>query len=115
MSKWIGKPSPKSLRRGTGWFGELDKVWVDGEYAVMSRPLQTEWGEVTHACIRNVDNTDIPWAEKQRIKNELFGVDRIAVEVFPAETQLVDEANMYHIWILPEGFKMPFTLKEVSA
>ncbi|WP_444876696.1 DUF7694 domain-containing protein [Brevibacillus daliensis] len=66
---------------------------------------------MTHACIRNVENTDIPWAEKQRIKNELFGTERVAVEVFPAQSELVDEANMYHIWLLPADMKLPFSLQ----
>lgn len=114
---WIGKPSPKSKRVGTGWFGELDRAWtsIDGQYAVMSRPVDTEWGAVIHACIRNLDSTDIPWAVKQQIKNELFGYEATAIEVFPAETDLVDEANMYHIWILPEGFEIPFGLREKDA
>lgn len=114
MSKWVGRPSPKSLHTGTGWFGELNKVWTDGEYVVMSRTIPTDWGEVEHACIRNASSTDIPWREKQRIKDELFGVERSALEVFPAKTQLVDEANMYHIWIMPEGFIIPFSLREVG-
>ncbi|ULL14330.1 hypothetical protein DVH26_07640 [Paenibacillus sp. H1-7] len=114
MRKWIGKPSPKSKHVGTGWFGELNKSWVDEtyRYAVMSRTIQTEWGTVEHVCMRNLDNTDIPWAEKQLIKNELFGTDRTAIEVFPTDAELVDEANMYHIWVLPKGFVLPFTLKE---
>ncbi|NOJ72460.1 DUF7694 domain-containing protein [Paenibacillus alvei] len=112
MSKWVGKPSPKSMHVGTGWYGELNRSYTDGEYAVMTRPVATEWGEVTHACIINANSTDIPWAEKQRIKNELFGSSRTAIEVFPPESELVDEANMYHIWILPKGMKLPFTLKE---
>ena len=112
--KWIGKPSPKSMKVGTGWFGELNKAWVDSAYAVMSRTIQTDWGEVEHACIRNIDNTDIPWAEKQRIKNELFGEDRTAIEVFPTTADLVDEANMYHIWVLPKGFKIPFGLSQAE-
>jgi|HigsolmetaGSP11D_1036233.scaffolds.fasta_scaffold26008_2 hypothetical protein len=112
--KWIGRPSPKSVRFGTGWVRELNKAWTDSDftYAVMSREIETEWGIVTHVCIRNADNTDIPWAEKQRIKNELFGSERCAVEIFPAESELVDAANMYHLWILPKGMKLPFGLKE---
>jgi hypothetical protein len=109
MKKWIGKPSPKSMKVGTGWFGELDKAYSDGEYAVMTRPVLTEWGQVIHACIRNTNSTDISWAEKQRIKNELFGKESTAIEVFPDESELVDEANMYHIWILP--MKLPFGLR----
>ena len=110
MKRWIEKPSPKSKRLGNGWFGELNRAYTDGEYAVMTRRVETEWGEITHACIRNVENTDIPWAEKQRIKDELFGVERVAVEVFPARSDLVDEANMYHIWVLPAEMKLPFSL-----
>lgn len=110
-SKWIGKPAPKSKRAGSGWFGELNRAWSDGEYAVMSRRIQTEWGEVEHVCIRNIGETDIPWSEKQRIKNEIFGPERIAIEVFPKTSELVDEAFMYHLWILPKGMSLPFNLK----
>ncbi|WP_255668580.1 hypothetical protein [Brevibacillus daliensis] len=42
MKKWIEKPSPKSKRIGTGWFGELNRAYTDGEYAVMTRKVQTE-------------------------------------------------------------------------
>lgn len=100
------------MKVGTGWFGEIDKAYSDGEYAVMTRQVLTEWGQVIHACIRNAENTDIPWAEKQKIKNELFGIDSTAVEVFPADSELVDEANMYHIWVLPKSMRLPFSLKE---
>lgn len=110
--RWIGKPSPKSMHMGRGWFGELNKTFTDGEYAVMSRTIQTEWGLMDHVCIRNKDNTDISWLHKQTIKNELYGEERTAIEVFPAVSDLVDEANMYHLWILPKGMKLPFSLKE---
>ncbi|MBU5670269.1 DUF7694 domain-containing protein [Paenibacillus brevis] len=111
MNKWIGMPSPKSRHIGTGWVAELDRAYVDGEYAVMTRKIETEWGQVIHACIRNTDSTDIPWAEKQRIKNELLGKERIAIEVFPKESELVDAANMYHLWVLPAGMKLPFGIR----
>jgi hypothetical protein len=108
---WIGKPSPKSRHIGKGnWFGELNKAWSDGDYAVMSRKVQTDWGEIDHVCIRNTSSTDIPWKDKQRIKNELFGHEQIAVEVFPPHSELVDDAYMYHLWVLPKGFKLPFNL-----
>jgi hypothetical protein len=110
---WAQHPSPKQLGIGTGWFGELDKVYRQGnDYVVMIRNIETEWGKVQHACIRNADNSDIPWREKQRIKNEIFGKESLAIEVFPCESQLVDEAGMYHIWVLPTGFKIPFGLKD---
>ena len=38
----------------------------------------------------------------------MFGVDRIAIEVFPEEKRLVDVMDCYHLWILPKYFEMPF-------
>ena len=68
-------------------------------------------GEYRLAMIRrNDESVDVTWADKQRIKNELFGAERIAVEVFPAVSELIDDANIYHLWILPEGMKLPFRL-----
>ena len=107
---WKRGKSPAEVGYGNGWCRELDRAYTNGEYAVMVRTVQTPWGAVEHACIRNTDNTDIPWREKQKIKNDLFGRERVAVEIFPAESELVDDANMYHLWILPDGFKLPFGL-----
>lgn len=112
LNKWKEKPSPKICGRGSGWCNELNLALIDStkNYCVLIRKVQTDWGEVEHACMRNKDGSDIPWAEKQRIKNELFGPDITAIEVFPAESNLVDEANMYHLWVLPQGYKLPFSL-----
>ncbi|KYG90808.1 hypothetical protein A0U40_17930 [[Bacillus] sp. KCTC 13219] len=109
---WTEHASPKQLKRGSGWFGELDRVYRQGnEYVVMVRTLETTWGTIQHACMRNISGTDIPWAEKQRIKNEIFGDEAHAIEVFPKESNLIDEANMYHIWVLPSEMVIPFGLK----
>lgn len=107
---WVQHPSPKQLKYGTGWVNEFDRMFRDesSQYVVMVRSVETEWGIVEHACMKNVADTDIPWSEKQRIKNELFGKERIAVEVFPKESELVDAANMYHLWVLPVEMTLPF-------
>lgn len=113
MSNWKRELSPKDRGYGDGWCRELDRCWRQGsKYVVMTRKILTAWGVVEHACIRNRDSTDISWAEKQRIKNDLFGRNAVAIEVFPAADRLVDAANMYHLWILPEGFQLPFGLHE---
>lgn len=108
---WVNHPSPKQLQKyGTGWFSEMDRVYrsVNNKYLVMIRTVNSDWGEVEHAAIRNLESTDIPWQEKQRIKNELFGNERIAIEVFPKKSELVDAANMYHLWIMPKEMELPF-------
>ena len=49
------------------------------------------------------------WREFQQIKNELVGAECEAVELFPAESRLVDTANQYHLWVNPDvRFRFPF-------
>lgn len=47
------------------------------------------------------------WRHFQAIKNEVAGPEREAIEIFPPESQLVDAANEYHLWITPEGTSLP--------
>lgn len=113
---WTQKPSPKELKKGSGWFGELSEVFVrnDLKYCVMIREIDTDMGKVSHMTIRsqgtketNYEGEDIPWIEKQKIKNEIFGKELCAIEVFPKESELVDQAYMYHLWVLHD-YKLPF-------
>jgi len=41
------------------------------------------------------------WAHKQKIKNIFFGEESNAVEVYPKESKLTDQANMYWLWESP--------------
>ena len=53
------------------------------------------------------------WRDFQRIKNELVGPECEGVELFPAESRLVDTANQYHIWVIPDAsYRFPFGYKE---
>ncbi len=52
------------------------------------------------------------WRVLQRIKNDVAGPEREAIEICPAESRLVDTANQYHLWVLPEGEKMPLGFHE---
>lgn len=44
----------------------------------------------------------ITWDELQRVKNECLGEDVWCVEVYPAQSDLVDVANIRHLWVLDE-------------
>jgi hypothetical protein len=52
------------------------------------------------------------WRDFQQIKNELVGPEYEGVELFPAESRLVDTANQYHMWVRPQGgYRFPFGYK----
>ena len=48
------------------------------------------------------------WRHFQRIKNELVGAEHEAMEIYPAESRLVDTANQYHLWVFKDpSFRIP--------
>lgn len=65
----------------------------------------TTHGPATQVLIQNHTNTPIVnhWREIQRIKNEVFGVEAMAIEYFPAQSELIDNHNIYWIFLFPEG------------
>lgn len=102
------------LYEGT-WLPLMDQCWESEDgYNVMSRQIRTSFGVVEHITIQNAEGKgDVPWSVKQEIKDELFGFNRIAIEVFPAKKNLVDVCDVYHMWLLPKDFKMPFGIHPV--
>ncbi|AHF89535.1 hypothetical protein OPIT5_03975 [Opitutaceae bacterium TAV5] len=48
----------------------------------------------------------ITWDELQRIKAAVGFGDRQAVEIFPPDRDVVNVANIRHLWVLPEP--LPF-------
>lgn len=97
------------------WMPEMDRCWIRKEdgVCVCSRLLRTEWGKVEHVTItRSSYSTDgsgdFTWADKQQIKDELFGKNRTAIEVYPKEDRLVDVADVYHLWVFDKKFNLPF-------
>ena len=115
MRVWHKTLPPKYVQKEFGiyhgeWLPQMDKCWESEDgYGVMSRKIRTDWGIIEHVTIQRLGGSgDIPWAVKQEIKTELFGERATAIEVFPDERNLVDVCDVYHLWILPEKFRLPF-------
>mgnify|MGYP001288645923 CR=1 FL=1 len=67
-------------------------------FTALSTAFRRPRGPV-HLSIKNYERTtDIPWLHKQWIKNDIMGDEYEAVELFPAESRLVNTANQYHLW-----------------
>jgi len=119
--------TPKTIQQFFGiykgqWMPEMDRCWEDFErgYSVCSRMIYTkQFGNVEHVTITKTHKEGDPivatggtrpvgWNEKMMIKNELFGEDRFAIEVYPKQKNLVDSADVYHLWVFDKKYEMPF-------
>lgn len=60
---------------------------------------------IWHLSVKRIDKEPImDWRDLQDIKNKLAGPEVEAIQLFPAESRLVDSANQYHLWcIMKEG------------
>jgi len=68
------------------------------------------WPEMIWLSIKRLDREAIfQWRDMQAIKNELIGPEHEAVQIFPAESRLVDTSNQFHLWCMAEeGLAWPF-------
>ena len=85
------------------------QLWVNDLYQVAVRVLDPET-KLLHLNIRRRDGGAImrDWRHFQRIKNELVGPECEAIELYPAESRLVDTSNKYHlIAVADPTFRFP--------
>lgn len=88
-------------------------VFKNNLYQVTMHEFESDGAMIVWLIIRRLDSEAVhDWRHLQRIKNELCGPEREAVEVYPAESRLVDTSNQYHLFVLPEGAKVPFGYAE---
>jgi hypothetical protein len=73
------------------------ETWMNDKYVVFVE--RSEDGVGVWLSMRRVDREPMTdWRDKQQIKNQLIGPECEAVELFPAESRLVDTANQFHLW-----------------
>lgn len=82
------------------------ELFVNDEYQVIRETL----GPVVHLSIKRTDGSELrSWRDLQQIKNELVGPEHEAVELFPAESRLIDSAFQYHLWVAVDPhYRFPF-------
>ena len=96
----------------TGWASQISAAYRNDWIAVLVRSVHSDLLDVMvdHAAIRTAMCAEFGWRELQRIKDEIFGKDRMAVQVYPRQVELVDAADMYHLWVFPIGYSFDFGL-----
>ncbi len=66
-------------------------------------PESIPWPQHYHISIIRHDKQPIHnWADFQQIKNQLVGPENEGIEIYPAESRLVDMAPQYHLWVFAD-------------
>ncbi len=87
---------------------KVSQVWRNRKFMVLVYPEKDGIERLT--CFRTLMKDDgsrfvdgITWDELQALKNECGRGDRWALEVYPADSKIVNVSNMRHLWVLPAG------------
>lgn len=83
---------------GSGWAAEFARAHRNKVFSVLDRMLENG---VRHLAVSSLSGIRPTWHEMQRIKDTIAGASATAVEIYPPKSEIVDEADMFHIWVLP--------------
>lgn len=104
-SKWETLKLPRGTVHPHGWTADITTAHRNNVFSVLDRTLPDG---TRHLAITSLSGVRPTWPEMQRIKDEIAGPEATAVEVYPPRAEIVDHADMYHLWVLPEP--LPFSL-----
>jgi len=81
-------------------------LWTNDAYLVDVRRS----GDFVHISVKRIDQAPVrDWRDLQRIKDQIVGSECEAVELYPADSRLVDSANQFHLWAIPDPtYRFPF-------
>jgi len=87
----------------------VDDIYLNEIYQVMTRTMDGPLGRILHLSIKRFDGRAIhDWRDLQWIKNQIAGPEAEAVELYPAESRLVDTSNQFHLWVLLDIERIPW-------
>lgn len=111
----VAKSGASILREQSVYLNETHQVAV----SMLTCPFGGEYGDVAWMNIRRRDRDVIrDWRELQAIKNAIIGPEHEGFELFPAESRLVDTANVMHMFVfMKPGLRLPvgFTERAVGG
>ena len=123
LSKWKKIKFPEQFR-GDTWNMQMSAWIYNGEmnFSVRKREFICKLGTMKHITIKKIskenlktcnffDSVEPDYVEKIWIRQLVGEEKRDMLEVFPRKTRLIDAANLYHIWFLPEDYQFPFSIE----
>jgi len=129
---WIRVPESKIKEIAIPFAEKIDEMWVWNKVPY-SLPIQIhhlgkrKLGNTTHLTVKKVNMAKVAqskmayfysdeptYEEKVKIFSHISEANlAVALEVFPSQRNVIDQANLYHIWVV-EKSSFPFSIKETT-
>ncbi len=129
---WQRIPVPTECQNGNSWERQIDQVWrLENQNSVKLYQIRffstKKFHNMTHICMKKVDikkfsenpieaafNSEDPtYAERLEALKVCGRWKKTAVEVFPAQRNMIDGGNLYHIWEVQDEKCFPFDISMI--
>lgn len=82
------------------------EIYTNKSHMVIVEPMDNRGinGWVNLSIKRHDRKAECDWRIFQRIKNDLVGEKREAVQLFPSMDRVLDTANQYFLWVAPKDY-----------
>lgn len=131
IANWRKMTTPPTVQGGNSWERQINEIWAS-KTSKISQVCQMrffeskKFGKMTHYIIKKIDEERIKregvvaaiyseeptYADKTAILTRFQKAKNYAIEVFPTRNNLVDGANLYHMWEFKERV-LPFSLEHI--
>lgn len=92
-----------TIDRSMGELGTVWKNWLYTVHVIRWKGQGPKGVDIVQLSVKRNDRAPVrDWRHCQRIKNQLVGRECEGVELYPAESRLVDTANQYHIFCVDD-------------
>lgn len=96
--------------------GDEILIYRNSRYQVHVRRIhaKNDSPDLIHLSMKRLDQLPyIPYRDRMRIKDELWGPEYEAVELLPARSMEIDLANQTHLWLIESSsYRFPFGFSE---
>lgn len=129
--KWQRVPVPISATGGNSWERQINTIWKarvgkKGFLVQQRKFLSKNFSEMRHHIIKKFDNEKLrregfmamknseepTYSEKLWVLTSIGKWRKIALEVYPTESNVIDGANLYHMWEMENEESLPFSIEE---
>lgn len=94
----------------------VERAWRNSDIVVLEYRMRIWWGwrriKIRHLAIKTRQDVALyKFYSLMDIKNQICGEECAAVQVYPKQSEIMDAANLSHLFVFPEKFKLPLTLQ----
>jgi len=93
-------------------------LYKNDTYTVLAREMEYKDNPtmIWLSIKRNDREVIHDWRDMQKIKNMLVGEENEGLEIYPPESNLMDNANQYHLWVFKnKDVRVPFGFHETRS